>query len=170
MEDHTNKWWAGVWAQRFNILDHSDNGEGEKEDLERHSWHQPHYAVDQFGHRSHSKCETHVPLGRVNYALSIYIRKSGNNVIPDENHVLTGDEIATRNIQTNPYPVTEHETNPHQPFHPSDTVIESDHAQTEQGYQSLSHHCSVKYTKNHLLPLETSLHRSPPSPRRRFGN
>jgi len=152
------------------MLDHFDNGKGEKEDLERHGWHQRHYAIDLGVHLSHSKSETRVPSSRVNYALSIYTRESMNNVIPHENHVLTGDEIATSNIDTRPYSITEHETNPHQPFHPSHTVIESNHAQTEQGYQLLSHHCSIRYTKHHLSLLETSLHKLPSPPRCRFGN
>ena len=45
--------------------------------------------------------------------LSPYIRKSTNNGLYHENHVLTGVEIATSKSYTRPYPVTEHETNPH---------------------------------------------------------
>jgi hypothetical protein len=67
--------------------------------------------------------------------------------------ILTGEEIATSSSDGQPYPVTEHETNPQQPFHPPHTVIESNHAQTEQGYQSFSHHCSIRDTKHHLLLL-----------------
>ena len=98
------------------------------------------------------------------------IRKSAINVIPHENHVLTDEVIGTSNIETQPQPVTEHEPNPHKPFHPSHTAVESNHAQTEQCYQSLSHHCSIRYTGNHLSLLETSLYKLPSSTSCRFGN